>query len=295
MPRHFYEHYGFRGANLQKVETANEIIEKYMDAGYTLTLRQLYYQFVANYGLPNKVKEYKNLSGILTKSRLTGMTDWEGIEDRTRTYKENSHWNTPQDIVRACAEQFRLDTRIDQDLYVEVWIEKDALVGVIEDVCRELDVGFFSCRGYVSASAMWKAGQRLKARWNDYGQKTVVLHLGDHDPSGMQMTEDMQRRLSLFGADVEVKRIALNMDQVRTYNPPPNPAKMTDPRAADYIAEYGNDSWELDALEPDVIVQLIRDEVALLTDINRQAAIITKQQKDRDQLNHIAENWSNFV
>lgn len=84
----------------------------------------------------------------------------------------------------------------------------------------------------------------------DHRERRVILHLGDHDPSGIDMTRDISDRLELFGADVEVKRIALNWDQIDEFTPPPNPAKLSDSRAGAYIAEYGDESWELDALEP---------------------------------------------
>lgn len=94
---------------------------------------------------------------------------------------------------------------------------------------------------------MWSAAQRFISQ--DYRDNRVIIHLGDHDPSGIDMTRDIQERLQMFGADVYVKRVALTMNQIGTYNPPPNPAKITDSRASKYIDEYSNESWELDALE----------------------------------------------
>lgn len=96
----------------------------------------------------------------------------------------------------------------------------------------------------------------------DAGQAPVILHLGDHDPSGIDMTRDIVARLEVFTdyAGIEVRRVALNMDQVEQYGPPPNPAKLTDSRVGQYIAVYGLDSWELDALEPQVIVDLIEQK-----------------------------------
>ena len=291
MPLTFYERYTFRAANRRKIDLANEIIEDYARQGYTLTLRQLYYQFVSKDYIPNTAREYKNMSSLFTKARLAGLMDWEGIEDRTRTDRGNTHWDSPQQLVRACAEQFMLDSREDQDTYVEVWIEKDALVGVIESVCKRLDVRYFACKGYVSASAMWKAGQRFLRREDLHDQQGIILYLGDHDPSGIQMTEDIQRRMTLFGTNAQVNRIALNMDQIKQFKPPPNFAAVKDPRSDAYIQKFGDKSWELDALTPSVIVSLIEEGVEEHTDWDKREAVMGQTTKHREQLDYVAENW----
>ena len=155
-----------------------------------------------------------------------------------------------------------------QPYRVEVWVEKDALVGVVEQACNPLDVNYVSCRGYMSQSEMWKAGMRYRY-YHSQGQKVILIHLGDHDPSGIDMTRDIDDRLDIFtnpnlldcASKFEVHRIALNMDQIDEYNPPPNPAKLTDSRALGYVQEYGFSSWELDALEPKVLTELITKKV----------------------------------
>lgn len=113
---------------------------------------------------------------------------------------------------------------------------------------------------------MWGAANRLKRHY-DAGQNVVLLHLGDHDPSGKDMSRDIVERLELFGVeDVIFRRLALNMDQIEEYGPPPNPAKLTDSRATGYIREFGRESWELDALEPQVISDLIQEHVESFRD-----------------------------
>ena len=261
MPKIEYQTISFRQATLDVIEQANEIIEDYQAQGFTLTLRQLYYQFVARGLLPNTQRSYNRLGSIINDGRMAGLIDWSSIEDRTRRLEENAHWGCPGDIVLACAEQFRVDRWANQDFRPEVWIEKEALAGVISGICERFDVPYFACRGYVSQSEQWKAGQRHQEHI-DAGQIPVVLHLGDHDPSGIDMTRDNGARLAIFAEErVQVRRLALNMDQVNQYNPPPNPAKQTDARFAGYQIEYGDESWELDALEPRVLVALIEDEL----------------------------------
>jgi len=243
------------------IENANAIIAEYTEQGYELTLRQLYYQFVARDLIPNTMKSYKNLGSVINDGRLAGMIDWLAIVDRTRNLVSNSHWTSPAEIVETCAKQFQIDKWEGQRYRPEVWIEKDALIGVIENVCQRNDVAYFSCRGYTSQSELWAAGQRL-LKYYKAGQIPVVIHLGDHDPSGIDMSRDILDRLVMFTEKtVYVERIALNMDQVRQYGPPPNPAKITDSRAKQYIKKFGHESWELDALEPKVLDKLISDKI----------------------------------
>lgn len=294
MPRTCYVSKRFRDDTLDRIRAANRIIAEYQAQGFKLTLRQLYYQFVSRDWLPNTQRSYKQLGDTVNDGRLAGLIDWEAIEDRTRNMRCNSHWDSPGQIVRACAQQFQMDLWDGQDNYCEVWIEKDALVGVIERVCTELDVSFFACRGYTSQSEMWAAAQRIIEQ-EEAGRETIIFHLGDHDPSGIDMTRDIQDRMRMFGSEVEVRRIALNMDQVEQYDPPPNPAKMTDARFESYEREFGTQSWELDALEPRVIVGLIEDHVGQLIDYDRRDARLEEQDEARRGLNKVATNWQNVV
>lgn len=266
MPYICYRKKKFGASALKTISLANEIIADYKSQGFELTLRQLYYQFVSRDLIPNSQREYKNLGTIINDGRLAGLIDWNAIIDRTRNLVSPSTWNSPKEIVEACASQFRSDKWEDQTIRVEVWVEKDALVGVVEKACDRFDVPFFACRGYTSQSEMWSAAQRL-AGYVDDGKDVLVIHLGDHDPSGIDMSRDIEERLHEFGCGaIEVKRIALNMDQVQQYNPPPNPAKLTDSRCRNYMEIHGDESWELDALEPKIIVEMIEDEISQVLD-----------------------------
>ena len=266
------------------IEHANDIIDEYATQGFKLTLRQLYYQFVARDLLPNTMQSYKRLGNVVSDARLAGRIDWDAIEDRTRNLKSITHWDDPEEIIEGAADSYRIDKWQDQENRVEVWIEKEALVGVIERVCKAYDVAWFACRGYVSQSEQYKAGMRF-LEYREQEQQTVILHLGDHDPSGIDMTRDNLERLSMFSYyNVKVKRIALNSDQVKKYKPPPNPAKLTDSRAGQYIRRYGSNSWELDALDPTVIQNLIEDEIKELLDAETYGEYKAKETKQREQL-----------
>lgn len=280
----------FSAAKLIDIANVNLILAEYEAQGFDLTLRQLYYQFVSRGLLENNMRAYKRLGELVVDGRLAGLIDWERIVDRTRNVQANSHWRNPGEIMRSAAWSFRLDKWEGQPYRVECWIEKDALRGVIAGVCAELDIPHFSCRGYTSISEMWAAAQRLK-HWANQGQTPVILHLGDHDPSGVDMTRDVTDRLEMFMGGVEVQRLALNWDQIERYNPPPNPAKLTDSRADGYIEAHGASSWELDALEPSVIADLIRDAVNDLRDEDAFGVVLQEEERQRSILERAAKRW----
>lgn len=290
MPKIEYVSRTFSADSRAIIRRAEEICQDYAEQGYDLTLRQLYYQFVARGWIANKQTEYKRLGDIISNARLAGLLDWHYIVDRTRTLRGLSHWDSPDQIIRSSALGYLTDRWANQTHRVEVWIEKDALVGVIATVCNRHDVDYFSCRGYTSQSELWSAARRLST-YEDRGQKPVVIHLGDHDPSGIDMTRDIRERLELFEANVEVVRIALNMDQVQQYNPPPNPAKLTDSRARGYISRHGHSSWELDALDPTTLGQLIEDEIERWRDAAQWDLDTDAMEAERELLTAVSHRW----
>jgi hypothetical protein len=294
-----YEIKNFNTKSLDLIAVANQIIDEYQAQGYDLTLRQLYYQLVARNYIPNAQKEYKKLVALISNARLGGLISWTAIVDRTRGLAEISTWGSPQSILKSAYESYRRDLWAGQDYRIEVWIEKDALRGVISSICDRLDVPNFSCRGYNSQSEMWAAAQRLR-EWMKVDILPVIIHLGDHDPSGIDMTRDIIDRLELFtdriaGQDFEVIRVALNIDQIEQYNPPPYWAKLTDSRSNGYIAQYGRDSWELDALSPSVLDQIISDTVAQYRNDDLFEQRRQRQEKERSQLKKIADQYSKII
>jgi len=249
-------------------EKVKDVVEDFQSQGYKMTLRQLYYQLVSSAIIPNETKEYAKLSTLLTEARMYGYIDWDFIEDRIRVPKKHGEWDDIPDIVNSAIASYRRNRWIDQDNYLEVWVEKDALSGVLQPITEKYHVHLMVNRGYSSASAMHDASIRFK-RQEQNGKETFILYLGDHDPSGMDMVRDIQERLETFGSTVEVKRIALNMEQIEQFSPPPNPAKITDPRAKKYIAEFGATSWELDALSPRDLNELLDSQIQALMDIEK--------------------------
>ncbi len=296
----------FTPAHESIIRHANSIIAEYEAQGYDLTLRQLYYQFVARDLLPNTQQSYKRLGDIISQARLAGRVSWAAISDRTRNVRGGTGWDSPAEIIESAARQYRRNMWDDQPCYVEVWVEKEALANVIERVADSFSLPWFCCRGYVSQSEMHAAAMRLETQ-AERGQSVHIIHLGDHDPSGMDMTRDIEDRIGMFitsnpewrkeGEDpgFTLHRIALNRDQVREYHLPPNPAKSTDARYGQYEAEHGTKSWELDALEPSVMVDLIEMAVRPLIDQDKWDERKLQQATERQALVKLSEQWRDVL
>lgn len=293
MPKTCYTPLKLEPGTLKTIAKANEIIRDYMAQGFGApTLRQLYYQFVARALIENSQKSYDRLGETIGKARLAGYIDWEHIEDRTRFIREREHYTSAQDALNKLSEWYHIDMWKDQKYRPEVWIEKDALLGVIEGVCQENDVPYFSCRGYTSLSEMWRTSMRYREYMNG-GQTPYIIHFGDHDPSGIDMSRDIYDRINhTFMADCEFRRVALTMEQVDKYQPPPNFAKVTDSRYEAYVLQFGEDSWELDALQPKVFRDLIESELKKLRNQKQWKKDTEELEATRSQLIEVRDEWN---
>ncbi len=162
-----------------------------------------------------------------------------------------------------------------------MWVEKDAIANVLSPIANDFHISLLVNRGYSSQSAMYEASKRF-LRAAEAGKKLRLFYLGDHDPSGEDMVRDIRDRLEMFGVpDLKVVKVALTMDQIKQHNPPPNPAKITDARAKGYIEKYGEFSWEVDALPPEVLDQIIRAELNRAVDHEAMRAIKAQEKQDK--------------
>jgi hypothetical protein len=285
----------FRADSLVRIKQMQDIIEEYQNQGLTLTARQLYYQFVSRDFIPNTARSYKNLTALLADARYAGLVDWNAIEDRVR---EPTIWSDFPNIsacVNRAVRNFRLPRWDGQPNYVELWVEKDALAGVLEPLAAEFHATLLVNRGYSSASAMYEAAQRFMKHSNqaeseyydedEPEREPVLFYLGDHDPSGEDMVRDIGVRLKEFGVErLEVRKLALTMEQVKKYRPPPNPAKTTDSRYENYAAEHGRQSWEVDALPPNVLQDIIRKAFEGVVDRETMDAVIEREEEAKVKL-----------
>lgn len=273
--------YTFHKKSLDYIAACNKIIDDYLAQGMRLTLRQLYYQLVTQNLLTNCERSYSYLSTVVSRGRLAGLLDWNAIEDRTRMPKEQNEFENVAELVEAAIRTYRLPRWKGQDYYVELWVEKDALAGVLLPMARRFHVTVMVNKGYSSQTAMHESSLRFMAT----GRSPLLLYLGDHDPSGEDMVRDIRDRMEMFGVDgLEVQKLALTMEQVEEYKLPPNPAKISDSRAAAYIEKHGNESWEVDALPPTVLHEIIIKAFEEVVDSDKMAEIIDQEYSDMKKL-----------
>lgn len=302
--------------NVIRLEMINAIIEEYKKQDLILTLRQLYYQLVSRDVIPNNVKEYRKLSVLLVEGRMCGVVDWAAIEDRLRQAEKPSSWNNPKEILDSAIYSYALPRQKGQSVYMEVWVEKDALSGVLERVTSPYHIPIMVNRGYSSASAMYEAFKRF-TKAHSFKQSIRILYLGDHDPSGLDMVKDIEGRILEFffgskfkqgkrankidpstfrdiceeslGLDFHIIPVALTRAQIKQYNPPPNPAKMADPRSGEYVSKHGRKSWEVDALKPEVLNEILETAIAEHLDEKQYANMVKAEEKDKKKLRGLLE------
>jgi hypothetical protein len=269
----------------ETVNAVNQVIGQYT---MQLTLRQIYYRLVAAGHIPNRRTAYNGLSAQLVKAREANQVDETRIVDRSRSTIDRA-FDSPQDFFEAaiwtCKNRFFRRFWSTQEVYVEAWVEKDALSQVIAGAVEGLNTIVAPSRGYSSFSYVRDACRRFEKNRGDADQ-VVVLHLADHDPSGLDMTRDLRERFRAysaeFGFDVQVKRVALTFDQVQERDLIPNPTKIKDPRSTGYIERYGDECWELDAIEPDELVEMVETAVSgEVTDWDAWDEIKEKDEGDR--------------
>lgn len=293
-----YTHTSFEKSSKRTIEVVNTMIDTYAAQGLRMSVRQVYYQLVATGVIPNTLQSYKRLASILNNARLAGLTDWDAIEDRNREIVGRSRWNSGQQMLDSSAAGYHQDMWYQQDHRVFIVIEKAALIGVMESLSSAYDIPLLAARGFPSVSIVREMALEHIGPALDTGQRVLVLHLGDHDPSGIDMTRDLEQRFDLFldaeGFDMDMfrlERIALNMPQVEELKPPPNPAKITDSRYVNYKKQFGEESWELDALNPLYLQTLVRDFVKPLIDTKKWAETEAEIAEVKERLRKVAEDW----
>jgi len=262
------------------------ILEEYEN--YKVTIRQVYYQLVTRLVFLNHRKNYLKTSTMIKDARMWGIIDWDAIEDRIRIIQIPPQWDNTYDLLDNTINVYRKDRHVGQKNYVEVWLEKDALSGVLLPITEKYHINFMVNRGYSSVSAMHNSMFRFQEAI-DNGKDCTILYLGDHDPSGLDMIRDIHERLETFGVDVNVKQIGLTQEQVRKYNLPPNFTKTNDPRAKGYIEKHGSTSWELDALPPKVLNELLESNLKSLIDLDLYNEIVKQEELEKILLNKFLE------
>lgn len=279
-----------------------EIVNQYSAMGHTLTLRQLHYQFVSRNWIVNHDTAYKKLGRILDDCRYGGVIDWDSIEDRGRVPKL-PYWVTGiPDALNDTINNYRLNRQQGQDTHIEVWTEKDALSGIMFKSTAKFHVRLVINKGYTSSSSIYDAYERFAPMISE-GQKVTVLYFGDHDPSGLDMIRDVRERLQNMFAngdrlsylpdknEFEVIPIGLTMSQIKKYKCPSNPTKMTDLRAAGYVEKYGKTSWEVDALPPEALTEILEHSIISRMDVDLFNEMLAEEKADKKKLKTYIDSY----
>jgi hypothetical protein len=258
----------------QIVEEALEVFKQYDSA---LTLRQLYYRLVSKRLFPNTINSYKRLSRIMVKAREKRDVPINCLEDRSRRIlgRGDTGYSSAEEFLRRritglkeSYKEFTMPMWDDQPNYVLVSLEKDALSRLMSDIANQYSVRTFPTRGYPSFTYVNRMATYIRNRLK--GKPTVVLYFGDFDPSGIDIERDLEDRLRKYNAgDFKVMRIALNQDQIRQYDLPPMPVKRSDARSEGFLESYGDQSVELDALDPNTLKLMVAQSIAANIDLDR--------------------------
>jgi hypothetical protein len=247
-----------------------------------MTVRQVYYQLVSRQVIENSRTQYQAVSNLLVAARKDGTIPWNWIEDRLRRPRTVSMWDGLADFADTAQAAYRRNVWPTQPGYLEVWLEKDALSGIFEDVLEEYGVTLNVGRGYDGWDSIHNAAQRYTDR-----EDVTVLYFGDFDPSGEDMVRSLGERLSFFDCKPDIIKCALTADDVHRYQLPPDVTKATDTRRAGFVAKHGDISVELDALPVDVLRTRLVEEVEARMDLTALDAVQAVEQTERERLAHL--------
>ncbi len=241
------------------------------------TVRQIFYHLVITQLIANTRSRYKALSRALVAARQDASIPWHWIEDRLRRPRKVPMWHHVAHYATSCKTWYRRNVWLTQPRLVEVWLEKDALSGIFEDILEPFGVTLNVGRGYDGWSSIHEAAARY-ARWPT---APTILYFGDFDPSGRDMVRSLEERIAFFGTSPNLEICAILRSDIQDYDLPPNFTKSTDSRQTAFVLEHGDISVELDALP----IQVLRDRIleAIEQHMDLDALAQTKQQEAKDQ------------
>lgn len=263
-----------------------------------MTLRHLYYLLIADGKIENSVASNRALVRIISEARRRGEISYSSLVDGTRSTVKPSSWSGLADFGDTVREAYRKDLWQQQKQYIEIWCEKDAIVGVIDGVTREYDVMIRPLRGYSSLTFIHHAASQLF----EIKKPTTIYYLGDHDPSGYDIERAARVALSsmtvcggVFSLSDLVtfrwQRLAISRKDIDDYDLLPFPAKEHYSRFAGFAREHGTDAVELDALPPDVLRDRVRTTIEKHIDMRAWAKLQKTEQAERESLERVMSAW----
>lgn len=268
--------YKFRAATLA---VCLAIMRVFDDVGTPMTVRQMFYRLVSVGAVDKAEKSYRKVQYHLLNMRRHGVVPYTFIADNTRWMRKPNTWDSADEMLTASAASYRRALWTNQPHYVEVWVEKDALAGVIGEITRELDVALMVTRGFPSETFQYEAAQTIIAN-NRRSKVCNIFYFGDYDPSGLAISDSLERRLREFGADVIFHRVAVNPEQILTMNLDTRPTKKTDTRAKNFQGE----SVELDAIHPNILRQMVRESIESVLDRRELEAVKAAELYEKETL-----------
>ena len=250
----------------------------------SMTVRQLFYQMVSRGLIDKSEREYNNtVSRLATQMRKFGEMPYDAIADNTRWMRKPASHSSLEGFLEQQQRFYRRDLWQDQDAYVEIWLEKDALAGVLYDVTGHWDVPLRVCRGYASISFLWSAAETIKLE----GKPTFLYYFGDCDPSGRDIPRAVEKSLrEMSGADITFEVVAVTDQQIEEMNLPTRPTKKTDSRSKNFEGE----SVEVDAIPPKELKRICRSLIEQHIDEGLLGRHVLIENAERDTLTQIVAN-----
>lgn len=267
-------------ATKAEVESRRAALFSIVQQHRPMTVRQVFYQATVR-GIIDKTEHgYLKIQDDLTKMRRAGTLPYGWLTDSTRMQRSPTTYDDLGQFMRTAAALYRRSLWTDANCQVEVWIEKDALAGVVYPVTQKWDVPLMSARGYASLSFLHSAAEDIA---ND-GRPAFIYHLGDYDPSGVNAAAKIEETLRDMVGDraaIRFDRIAVTPDQIELLDLPTRPTKKTDSRAKGFGSEL---SVELDAIEPDMLRALVDQKIRRHVDEDQLKVIEAAEESERNFL-----------
>jgi hypothetical protein len=266
-----------------------ERAERILSAEQPMTIRQLFYRLVSVQALENSVPEYKKLSRVMTDARESGQVPFEWIVDRSRPTYAPTVFDNLKAGLTALRNCYRKDYWQEQPTHVEIWTEKDAIIGSIERVTDELGVTVRVSRGFTSTTRV----HEIASVFAGIFKPIFVYYLGDHDPSGRAIELDLYDRISRFGPDFQMARLAIRERDIDDFILPPLRIKASDTRAAAFRRKFGNRCVELDALPPEELRSRVRQAIERHIEEEAWGRALAIEKAEQESITSIVGRWIN--
>jgi hypothetical protein len=255
---------------------------------HPLTVRGVFYRVMSAGAVEKSEKAYAAVQREVLKLRRSGILPYEWIADGTRWQLKQPSWDSAQDALDDAVASYRRALWRDQDVYVEVWSEKDAIASIVSPITDKWDVPLMIARGFASESFLWSTANTIRSHGED-GEQVVIYQLGDHDPSGLAAWQHVQTKLREFAPDVDIEfeRLAVTEGQIATYDLPTRPTKITDSRAKTFVGE----SVEVDAIPSRHLRHIVENAIDSWIDDEALANTKMVEAQELDGLRAMANGW----